>query len=165
MTTVNVQVLVFCGLLLAVPAVADQAHLAGTWKGSAQKSVCGQPAGSEELILVLRDKGYEPGPGVPFGDVSGDLVVGSGRDGILTLKYDAKTGKAASFIGSVKRDDGLSASKNSPFSTYWTELQAGDPWAGVGLYQSLTGTLTRRNLTCLKLGDQGEVLTVKLTKQ
>jgi hypothetical protein len=155
-----------CAAAAVMPVLADQTHLAGTWKGSAEKSVCGQPAGSEEIILILQDKGYQPIAGTqPFGDLSGDLVVGSARDGVVALRYDAKSAKASSFIGSVRQLNGLAGQKSSPFATYWIDLQAADAWKGVGIYQTLQGSLARSNYACPNLGTHGEVLTVRLKKQ
>jgi hypothetical protein len=48
---------------------------------------------------------------------------------------------------------------------YQLQFQAGEAWAGVGYYQSLTGTVSQFNAHCADRGNRGEMLTVTLQKQ
>jgi hypothetical protein len=149
-------------VLLAIPAKAGESHLAGTWTGTAQKSACGQSAGSVDIILILQDKNHKS-PDDASGDITGTLIVGSAKDGTVDLRYDAKKATAVSSLGSVRANTGLSLSTIASATNYWINLKAGDAsWGGFGTYQSLTGTPTTRNSSCMNLVDRGDVLTVTL---
>jgi hypothetical protein len=148
-----------CWMLLAAPAFAGDPHLSGTWVGTAEHQICGQPASSREITLILHDAGNSPHL-AGAEDINGDLTVGSAASVPVTLGYDAKTARVT---GSPTSAFSFFEQPSGP--AYQLQFQAGEAWAGVGYYQSLTGTVSQFNAYCADRGNRGEVLTVTLKKQ
>lgn len=148
-----------CWMLLAAPAFAGGPHLSGTWAGTAERQICGQPAGRREITLSLHDAGKSPHL-AGAEDIDGDLTVGSAASVPVALGYDAKTARVTS-----SRTSGFSFFEQPSGPAYQLQFQAADAWAGVGYYQSLTGTVSQFNGYCADRGNRGEVFTVTLKKQ
>jgi hypothetical protein len=147
---------IFC-CMMAMPAFAGDSHLAGTWKGTAEKKVCGQSAGSKELTLSLRDTNEAGSAGVSY--LVGALTVGSAKEETVQLLFDSAWHRIQSTRVGTNRSGSLSTllSPRNELSPYSVLLQGGD--------RSLSGTLSMRNSACSRMGTEGEVLTVTLKKQ
>jgi hypothetical protein len=161
-----IRAIILCGALLAAPrAAAGNPHFAGTWKGTAERTICGKAVASQQITLVLEDR-TRTSPDDASAEVGGQLIIGSKTDGDVSLHFDAKTGTLSSTLGSVGRTPGspeyFISNSNA---TYWLNLTAGDAWAGVGYFQSLSGRLTKPDFSCSVNSDRLDVLTVKLKKQ
>jgi hypothetical protein len=139
----------------------ERRDVGGSWTGSAEAQVCGQPGGSRQVSLdlgraIMRDDG------VPFGaDTYGELSIDSKDDGITALQLEG---------GGITTEAGRTRPADASLDTdsrasYSLDLKPGDRWAGFGSYQTLTGTLKRPASTCSDRGGEGEVLTVTLKKQ
>lgn len=134
-------------------------HLEGDWKGTATKTICGQPSGTSDVEMFLLDEPYQDSTSQPAkGNVSGTLIVDENPSKVIAL-YQAPELKADT--------PAMTAPPNvkSPFTDYNFDFTAKDPFLGVGFYQTLSGTLWRKNLRCMNLGEQGEMLKVDLEKQ
>ena len=150
--------MICCCMILAMPAVAAESHLAGTWKGTAEKKVCGKSAGSENVTLSLRDTNAKAADAMPT--LVGALTTGSSKDATVDLLFDTVWHRIQSTrVGTTKTLFG-----HNDLSPYMVLLQVGDQ-ASSGDYRSLSGTLTMKQSACTELGSEGEVLTVTLKKQ
>ena len=135
-------------------------HLAGTWKGTATRAICGRPAGTAHVELVLEDRAYKPaGQDLAQGNVTGTLAIDGAPQGTIIADYSAPKLKAEVLaMQQVLQQKG-------PFTSYYFEFTAKDALAGVGYYQTLSGILEQKNSRCMNLGSEGEVLKVDLKKQ
>jgi hypothetical protein len=137
----------------------ERRDLGGTWTGSAEAQVCGQPGGSRQVSLDLgRARMREDGAPA---DASGELSIDSKDDGIARLELGS--GGLTTKAGATRPAD-VALDTNSRAS-YALDLKPGERWAGFASYQTLTGTLKRPASTCSDRGGEGEVLTVTLKKQ
>lgn len=156
--------LTLTGMCLPAAVVAQSQkpstpHLEGDWKGTATKTVCGEPGGTSDVELFLLDEPYKAsGAKMASGNVSGTLIV-DGTSGKIVGLYRAPELKADVPAMAVP------VNMKSPFADYYFDFTAKDPLLGLGYYQTLSGTLSRKNIRCINLGDQGEVLKVDLEKQ
>ncbi|HEY6350620.1 MAG TPA: hypothetical protein VI636_14540 [Candidatus Angelobacter sp.] len=147
----------------------------GTWEGKADITTCSRAAGSAIIVLKLEDKGYLPKYKIPnivaVGSVSGELEINGNASGIVGLNYESNSDgdilkSALSSVRPVNPSPlGGPVTANSPFSTYWVQLKAGDAYGGFGRYQSLTGTFAHSDSGCPNLGDAGTVMKVTLKKR
>jgi hypothetical protein len=160
-----IRTIVLCGALLVFPAaVAGNPHFEGTWKGIAERTICGKTVASQDIILILEDR-TRTSPDDASSAVGGRLIVDSKTDGAVSLNFDPKSGKLTTAIGSVGRSPGLDSFFPNSNATRSVDLTAGDAWVGVGYFQSLSGRLTKPDFSCSVNSDRLDVLTVKLKKQ
>ena len=161
----NLVYLVFAILLAggAAPAqVLSTPHLKGTWMGKATANICGASALPVDVELVLKDHGYKPTGAIAAGNVSGMLAINGVLSGLIVARYQAPQLKADLLSMQAPQ---IYGNKNDRFAPYDFEFTAKDPTAGVGYYQTLSGTLTRQHPDCPDRGAKGEMLTVDLKKQ
>lgn len=144
-------------------------HLAGTWKGPAQKIVCGEPRGTVQLVLTLTDSGYKAAnSALVVGNVTGNLSVDGTPKGAFGADYGNATLQTnpldQSFATAFTPLD-LQHAHAAPQFRHYVKLAAKDSWAGFGNYQTLTGAFFASDSACPQYGDQGRVLKAQLKKQ
>lgn len=132
----------------------------GTWKGTATTVICGKTTGTTTISMRLSDESYRSA-----GQVSGPLTLSGSEVGYVALDYDKATQELRTSLGSrVWRVGNIRGAAN-PFTEYNMTLKAGESYAGVGRFQSLTGILTKADAGCSNMGDLGATLKVVLKKQ
>jgi hypothetical protein len=144
-------------------------HLAGTWKGTAQRIVCGQPRGNPQIVLALTDASYTaPNSAFPIGNVTGQISVDGKLNGTFGADYgDTKlqTNPLEQTFATAFNPPDLLNPNAKPHASFYLKLTAKDPWAGLGYYQTLTGAFFASEAACPQFGDQGHILKVQLKKQ
>src|SRR5581483_10790345 len=118
-----------CAAMLAIPAFADSPKLAGAWKGTADRTVCGQSAGAVEVVLLL--DGQESKLPNAIEQIIGNLMVGGQTDGAVHLLYNPKTASVSTALGTTRYTQSSFLAQLSPATTYWIDLKPGDAWGGV----------------------------------
>ena len=144
-------------------------HLAGTWKGTAQKIICGDPRGTAQLVLTLSDTGYKPpNSALSVGNVTGSLSIDGTPKGAFGADYGnatLQTNPLEQSFATAWTPLDLQHPSATPQFHHYLKLTAKDAWGGVGHYQTLTGAFFASDTACPQYGDQGRVLKAQLKKQ